>query len=132
MSPSGLIKVSRELISEIDIKSSLFLPLQAHFITENMFFHILSKKDDFTLFMGGEKQRVIVFSGDLDDWEQSLEERGAFDEENCRDVFDNLCQDLQQGSRHFSHELMLPHLIRGDEKELYLIMIQQKRCSNSL
>lgn len=90
-------------------------------IMDELFFRYDMEKDDFTLFMGGEKQRVIVFSGDLDDWEQSLEERGAFDEENCRDVFDNLCQDLQQGSRHFSHELMLPHLIRGDEKELYLI-----------
>ncbi len=90
-------------------------------IMDELFFRYDMEKDDFTLFMGGEKQKVVVYSGDLDGWEQSLEERGAFDEENCRDIFDNLCQDLQQGSRHFSHEVMLPHLVRGDEKELYLI-----------
>lgn len=90
-------------------------------ILDELFFRYDVEKDDFTLFMGGEKQRVVVYSGNLDSWEQSLEERDAFKEEKYRETFVNLCQDLQQASRHFSHEIMLPHLVRGDEKELYLL-----------
>lgn len=90
-------------------------------ILDELFFRYDVEKDDFCLFMGSEKQRVVVYSGDLDSWEQNLEERGGFSEEKYRETFANLCQDLQQGSRHFSHEIMLPHLVRGDEKELYLI-----------
>ena len=90
-------------------------------IMDELFFRYDVEKDEFCLFMGGEKQRVIIYSGDLDGWEQSLEEKKAFVEVKYRETFVNLCQDLQQGTRHFSHEIMLPHLVRGDEKELYLI-----------
>ena len=90
-------------------------------IMDELFFRYDVEKDDFSLFMGAEKQRVVVYSGDLDSWEQSLEEKDAFEDEKYRETFENLCQDLQQASRHFSHEIMLPHLVRGDEKELYLI-----------
>lgn len=90
-------------------------------IMDELFFRYDVEKDDLTVFMGGEKQRVVVYSGDLDSWEKNLEEKNAFTDEKYRETFENLCQDMQQGSRHFSHEIMLPHLVRGDEKELYLI-----------
>lgn len=89
-------------------------------ILDEFFFKYDVEKDDFCLFMGGEKQRIALFSGDLDSWEQQLEEKKAFSNDKQREVFVALCQDLQQASRHFSHEIMLPHLVRGDEKELYL------------
>jgi len=90
-------------------------------IMDELFFRYDVDKDDFTLFMGGEKQKVVVYSGDLDGWAQGLEEKNAFEDEKYRETFESFCQDLQQASRHFSHEIMMPHLVRGDEKELYLI-----------
>lgn len=89
-------------------------------ILDEFFFRYDVEKDDFCLFMGGEKQRMVLFDGDLDSWEQQLEEKKAFSNDKHREAFGGLCQDMQQASRHFSHEIMLPHLVRGDGKELYL------------
>ncbi len=89
-------------------------------ILDEFFFRYDVEQDDFCLFMGGEKQRIALYSGDLDGWEQSLEEKKAFSNEKNHEIFLALCQDLQQASRHFSHEIMLPHLVRGEGRELYL------------
>ena len=89
-------------------------------ILDEFFFRYDVEADDMCLFMGGEKQRVVLFSGSLDDWAHSLERKKSFDDEKVRDGFDSICQDLQQGSRHFSREVMLPNLTHGDEKEFYL------------
>lgn len=90
-------------------------------IMDELFFRYDIEKDVLCIFMGGGKQRVVVFNGSLDSWAQSLAEKNSFEEEKQREIFNHLCQDLQQGSRHFSHEIMLPHFVRGEDKELYLM-----------
>ena len=90
-------------------------------ILDELFFRYDIEKDSLTLFIGGEKQRMDLYSGSLNGWEEALIQKGAFgDGDKYREVFDEMCNDLQQGTRHFSHELQLPNLIHGDSKELYL------------
>ena len=90
-------------------------------ILDEMFFKYDVSADRFRLFIGGEKQRMDLFDGNLTEWEECLIKKGAFPEKSkYRDVFDEMCDDLRQGVRHFSHELQLPNLIHGDSKELYL------------
>lgn len=90
-------------------------------ILDELFFKYDMNEDCFSLFIGGEKQRMDLFEGNLVEWEDYLEKKGAFaDKDKYRDVFDEMCEDLRQGTRHFSHELQLPNLIHGDSKELYL------------
>ncbi len=90
-------------------------------ILDELFFRYDIEKDSLTLFIGGEKQRMDLYSGSLNGWEEALIQKGAFgDRDKYREVFDEMCNDLQQGTRHFSHELQLPNLIHGDSKELYL------------
>ena len=90
-------------------------------ILDELFFKYDIDKDLFSLFIGGEKQRMDLYEGSLAGWEDFLVQKGAFGErDKYRDVFDEMCGDLQQGTRHFTHEMQLPNLIHGDSKELYL------------
>lgn len=88
-------------------------------ILDELFFKYDIEQDHFLLFIGGDKQRMIIHEGTLDEWEKVLEAKQPFTDK-YREIFDDLCNDLRQGTRHFSHEVTLPNLVRGDSKELYL------------
>lgn len=103
----GLNDEIRELSTYIDIM-------------DEFFFRYDVEKDDFFLFMGGDKQRVRLFHGSLDKWEKMILDAPGFSEKYL-ETFERFCGDLRQGTRHFSHEMTMPHLLRGDEKELYLL-----------
>lgn len=87
-------------------------------IMDEFFFRYDVEQDEFFLFMGGDKQRVRLFHGGLDKWTNTILNSPCFSEK-YREKLQGFCQDLRQGTRNFSYELTLPHLIRGDEKELY-------------
>ncbi|MBR1770438.1 MAG: GGDEF domain-containing protein [Lachnospiraceae bacterium] len=88
-------------------------------IMDELFFKYDPEEDAFRIFMGGDKQRMVLFEGSLAAWEESLVARQPFSDK-YHEVFEDLCEDFRQGTRHFSHEIMLPNLIRGESKELYL------------
>lgn len=90
-------------------------------IMDELFFRYDIERDEFCIFMGGRKQRIVVFSGKLEEWTQKLQEKDSFAEYKYLEIHENFCQDLKQGANHFSHEIMLPHLLKGEEKELYLV-----------
>ncbi len=89
-------------------------------IMDELFFRYHIQRDEFCLFMGGETQRVLLFKGGLDEWKQSILNKHAFSVK-YEEAFENFCEDLRQGARHFAREIMMPHLVRGDERELYLM-----------
>jgi diguanylate cyclase (GGDEF)-like protein len=89
-------------------------------LMDELFFKYNIQTDEFSLFTGGEKQQVHVFKGSLEEWELSFSGERAISEK-YQEAFENFCEDLRQGSRLFSHEAMLPHLVRGDAEELYLL-----------
>lgn len=88
-------------------------------ILDELFFKYKLDEDRLCIFIGGEKQRVPLFSGSLDEWEEELLGKGAFTDK-YHEIFGELCDDLRQGTKHFSHEIQLPNILRGDNKELYL------------
>jgi diguanylate cyclase (GGDEF)-like protein len=115
------IQSVEQLDEELNIMGSEIRELGVYLdLMDELFFKYNIRKDEFHLFMGGEQQRVRVFKGSLDEWEQSLVDNKLFPEK-YEETFEHFCDDLRQGSRHFSHEVMLPHLIRGDDVELYLL-----------
>lgn len=87
---------------------------------DDLFFRYDVQDDDFFLFMGEDAQRMRLFHGSLDMWEKSVSAESDA-AEKYMDGLENFCDDLRQGTRHFAHEIMLPHLVRGNEKELYLL-----------
>lgn len=89
-------------------------------IMDEIFFRYNVGRDDFCVFMGGARQRVRLFRGSLDTWEKSLLNGHKFTGKYL-EVLENFCEDLHQGTRHFAHEIMMPHLVRGDTEELYLL-----------
>lgn len=87
-------------------------------IMDELFFRYNSEEDDFCIFIGGERQRMRLFRGSLEMWEKSLAARHPFTEKYA-ESFQAFCKDLREGTHHFSHEIMLPHLFGADTKELY-------------
>lgn len=109
------------LEQEICAKSDEILEFSTYLdIMDELFFRYHIQKDEFCLFMGGERQRVILFRGSLDEWEQSILDKHAFTEK-YGEAFSSLCEDLRQGVRHFAREIMMSHLVRGETQELYLM-----------
>lgn len=109
--------LERELCAKSDEIRELSTYLD---IMDELFFKYHIEKDEFCLFMGGERQQVSLFKGSLEEWEQSILDKHALTEK-YEEAFENFCEDLRQGTRHFSREIMMPHLVRGDAKELYLM-----------
>lgn len=87
-------------------------------IMDELFFRYDSKRDDFCIFMGGERQRMRLFRGSLEMWEKSLTARHPFTDKYA-ESFRAFCTDLREGTHHFSHEIMLPHLFGANTRELY-------------
>ncbi|MCM1100505.1 MAG: GGDEF domain-containing protein [Clostridium sp.] len=85
---------------------------------DELFFRYDIQEDDFFLFVGGEVQNVRLFHGNLEKWVRAVLSTQSITGKNA-DELQRFCDDLRNGTRHFSHEIMMPHLIRGNEEELY-------------
>ncbi len=123
--PDGCLKLSMQSVDDLEREicglNNEIRELSTYIdIMDEFFFRYDVERDDFFLFMGGDKQRVRLFHGELDKWEKSILGNSGFSEKYL-ETFERFCGDLRHGTRHFSHEMTMPHLVRGDEKELYLL-----------
>ncbi|MDE7269866.1 MAG: GGDEF domain-containing protein [Acetatifactor sp.] len=89
-------------------------------IMDEIFFRYNAEENSFCLFMSSGGQRIRLFGGSFDVWEKSFVEGHSLTEKNL-DTFKRFCADVRQGTRSFSHEVMMANLARGDGKELYLL-----------
>ena len=89
-------------------------------IMDEIFFRYNAKEDHFCLFTSSGGQRMRLFGGSFDMWEKSFVEGHSLTEKNL-ETFRRFCADVRQGTRSFSHEVMMANLARGDGKELYLL-----------
>ncbi|MDE7113774.1 MAG: PAS domain-containing protein, partial [Acetatifactor sp.] len=89
-------------------------------IMDEIFFRYNAEENSFCLFMSSGGQRIRLFGGSFDVWEKSFVEGHSLTEKNL-DTFRRFCADVRQGTRSFSHEVMMANLTRGEGKELYLL-----------
>ncbi len=123
--PGELVSLNIQSIDMLDQKlgamSDEVRQLDAYMdIMDEIFFRYSVEEDCFGLFTCGGGQHVSLFRGGLDEWEKSLVEEAAFTEKYM-ESFRRFCADVRQGTRSFSHEVMMSNLIGGDGKELYLL-----------
>ena len=78
------------------------------------------EEDVFKVFYGNSKQTVNLIQGSLAEWILQVRENKLIDKE-YQSVFEELCNDLKNGSRSFKHELLSGAFSAGKEMELHLI-----------
>ncbi len=87
-------------------------------IMNQIFFRYDVKKDDFCIFTGGKSQHLKLFRGSLQKWKADMLAKHNFSSKFL-ETFNGFCENLCQAAHHFSHEIMMPNLIRSDDVELY-------------
>lgn len=78
------------------------------------------KQDSFQIFNGGNSNRVYSFRGTIADFQKSLQEKKLVDEEYLS-VFQELCQDIGKGTKHFEYRLRFLSRQVDPEKDIHIV-----------
>ncbi len=77
-------------------------------------------KGTFQIFNGGSRNRMYAFRGTKTEFEKLMLERQIVDEEYLS-AFQELCQDIEKGTKHFEYKLKLSDKTAGSKKDIYLV-----------
>lgn len=77
-------------------------------------------EDALKVYTGGQKNKVYLFRGSLDQFRQVMWDHGAVTEE-YKDTFDAFCRNLKNGTKSFEHKLLLLDKSINPEVDMHLI-----------
>lgn len=97
-------------------------------LLDDLFFVYDIDEDDFTIFIGGNKQKINLVHSTLGEWQDEVLANNEIGKKYI-ETFEHFCTDLRNGARFFTYEILSSQF--SANKELEMNLIKGKTIINS-